>query len=161
MMQLIEAGKVVGTHGVHGEMRIEPWCDDVKFLLGFPVVYIAKTPYKVLSARAHKSLVLFQLENITTPQDVQAMRGQVVYIDRDGVDLPQGRYFVQDLIGLSVIDINQGRVGTLYEVMTMPAHDVYRVQGEDGEHYIPVVPEFIKEIDIDKGIVTVELIEGM
>ncbi|MCL2083580.1 MAG: ribosome maturation factor RimM [Oscillospiraceae bacterium] len=160
-MQLIEAGKIVGTHGVHGEVKIEPWCDEPDFLLRFSDVYINKKPYKVTNSRVHKTLVILKLDNIETPQDAQALRGMELSIDREGISLPEGRYFVQDLIGLSVINHDGARVGVLYEVMTMSAHDVYRVQGDDGEHYIPVVPEFVKEIDIDSGIIHVKLIEGM
>jgi len=160
-MELIEAGKIVGTHGVQGELKVEPWCDAPDFLLKFTTVYLNQKPYQVTGARVHKSLALFKLEGIDDPQAGQALRGQVLHIDRTGVTLPPGRYFVQDLIGLSVYDQEGERVGTLYDVLSLPAHDVYRVQGEDGEHYIPVVPEFIKEIDVENGKILVNLIEGM
>ena len=160
-MDLIEAGKIVGTHGVRGEVKIEPWCDSPEFLREFKVLHISGEARAVLSARIHKTHVLTLFEGIGDPQAAQAIVGKIVYLDRTGVTLPEGRYFVQDLIGLSVIDADGTRVGTLYEVMSMPAHDVYHVKGEDGEHYIPVVPEFVREIDIAAGIVRVSLIEGM
>lgn len=159
-MELQEAGKVAGTHGIHGEIKVEPWCDGPDFLLGFDEVYISSKPFKVLSARVHKSLVLMRLEGLDNPEDAGAYRGKTLYINREGVVLPPGRYFISDLIGLSVIDGDGERVGTLYDVLSMPAHDVYHVRGE-GDHYIPAVPEFVKEIDIDKGIMHVNLIEGM
>ncbi len=160
-MQLIEAGRIVGTHGVRGELKVEPWGDGPDFLLKFSTVYIQRKPYTVQQARIHKSLVLFKLEGVDDPQAGQALRNQELYIDRTGVILPEGRFFVQDIVGLSVMNQNGTRLGTLYEVMTLPAHDVYRVQGELGDHYIPAVPQFIKNIDLKSGVIRVELIEGM
>jgi 16S rRNA processing protein RimM len=158
---LLEIGKIAGTHGVRGELRVEPWCDSPDFLAGFPCVYFnGKQQYRVLSARPHKSLVLMMLEGVDTVEAAQALRGTVIYIDRSGITLPEGRYFVQDLVGLAVFNGTE-RVGTLYDVLNAPAHDVYVVRGEDGERMIPAVPEFVKEIDIDAGIIRVELIEGM
>jgi len=161
MDNLIESGVIVGTHGVRGEIRVEPWCDGPEFLLQFKTVYLAGKPYPVEAARVHKSLALLKLRGVDDVQTAQALRGREVWIDRTGVVLPEGRYFVRDLTGLSVVDADGVRVGTLYEVMSLPAHDVYRVQGEDGERYIPATPQFVKEIDLSAGIVRVELIEGM
>jgi len=170
-MELLEIGKIVGTHGVRGELRVEPWCDNPAFLAGFTSVYISGQPQKVISARPHKSLVLMMLEGVDTVEAAQALRGTVLHIDRTGVELPEGRYFIQDLVGLSVRRTAGGdgtcgcetgeHIGTLYDVLTAPAHDVYVVRGEDGDRMIPVVPEFVKKIDIDAGVIWVELIEGM
>ncbi|MDR0326287.1 MAG: ribosome maturation factor RimM [Oscillospiraceae bacterium] len=157
---LQEIGKVAGTHGVRGELRIEPWCDSPAFLAGFETVHLLGQPYKVQSARPHKSLVLMKLDGVDTVEAAQMLRGSILYIDRSGVELPEGRHFIQDLVGLSVLD-GEERIGTLYDVLTAPAHDVYVVRGEDGERMIPAVPEFVKEIDIDGGVIRVKLIEGM
>jgi 16S rRNA processing protein RimM len=159
-MELLEIGKIAGTHGVRGELRVEPWCDSPAFLAGFETVYIDGQPKKVLSARPHKSLVLMLLEGIDTVEAAQALRETVLHIDRTGVALPDGRYFIRDLIGLAVFD-GAERIGTLYDVLTAPAHDVYVVRGGDGDRMIPVVPEFVREIDIGAGVIRVELIEGM
>jgi 16S rRNA processing protein RimM len=157
---LMEIGKIAGTHGIRGELRVEPWCDSPAFLAEFSSVYLNGAERKVKSARPHKSLVLMMLEGIDTVEAAQALRGTVIHIDRTGVALPEGRYFIQDLIGLSVLDGTE-HIGTLYDVLTAPAHDVYMVRGGDGDRMIPAVPEFVKGIDIDAGIIRVELIEGM
>jgi 16S rRNA processing protein RimM len=159
-MELLEIGKAAGTHGIRGELRVEPWCDSPAFLAGFETVYIGGTPRKVAQSRVHKSFVLMKLDGTDTVEAAQALRGAVLSIDRSGVALPEGRFFIQDLIGLGVFD-GEERVGTLYDVLTTPAHDVYVVRGEDGEHMIPAVPEFVKEIDVENGVIKVTLIEGM
>jgi 16S rRNA processing protein RimM len=160
-MDLIEIGKIVGTHGVRGELRVEPWCDSPAFLAGFPAVCLHGKAHTVESARVHKRLVLLKLEGVDTVESAQALRDGVLYIDRSGIELPEGRYFIQDLIGLSVTGQDGERVGTLYDVLTAPAHDVYIVRGGDGEHMIPAVPEFVKKIDLENGVIQVALIEGM
>ena len=157
---LQEIGKVAGTHGVRGELRVEPWCDSPAFLAGFTTVYLRGEARAVLSARQHKRFVLMKLDGVESVEAAQALRDSVLYIDRSGVALPEGRYFIKDLIGLAVFDGGE-RIGTLYDVLTAPAHDVYVVRGGDGEHMIPAVPEFVKEIDLEQGIVRVALIEGM
>lgn len=160
MPDLQEIGKIVGTHGIRGELRVEPWCDSPAFLAGFSTVFLRGKPYAVESVRTHKSLALIKLESVDSVEAAQALREVVLHIDREGVTLPEGRYFVKDLIGLSVMDGDE-RIGTLTDVLSMPAHDVYQVRGDDGEHLIPAVPEFVKEIDIESGIMRVSLIEGM
>jgi 16S rRNA processing protein RimM len=166
-VELIEIGKIAGTHGVRGELRVEPWCDSPAFLAGFKMVYLKRrasepiTGVSVTLARVHKRMVLMQLEDIDTVEAAQALRDTVLYIDREGVELPEGRYFIQDLIGLSVVGQDGERIGTLYDVLAAPAHDVYIVRGDGGEHMIPAVPEFVKEIDVPGGVIRVKLIEGM
>lgn len=160
-MQWMEAGKVVNTHGVIGEVKIEPWCDSPDFLLAFGELLVGGEIYKASSLRVHGKMVLAKLDGVDSVQDAQRLKERIISIDRTGVTLPEGRYFVQDLIGLTVVDQDGTRVGTLYDVMSMPAQDVYVVRGDDGEHYIPAVPEFVTEINLATGFVAVRMIEGM
>ena len=108
----LEAGRVVGTHGVRGELRVEPWCDSARFLTGFSEFYWdgGKEKVKVTSSRPHKNLLLLKLEGIDTVEQGDALRGRVLYLNRKDVKLPEGRYFVQDLMGLSAVDADDGHV---------------------------------------------------
>ena len=90
------------------------------------------------------------------------LRDRIVYINRDDVKLPEGRYFVQDIVGMKVYDLRQKReIGTLRDVLNLPAGDVYVVQNGTAEYLIPANPVFIKEIDPAGQIITVETIKGM
>ncbi|MCL2085230.1 MAG: ribosome maturation factor RimM, partial [Oscillospiraceae bacterium] len=93
----------------------------------------------------------------------QALKGLVAEADVSGVELPEGRYYVRDLIGLAVVDDAAGRpVGTVEDVLQRPAHDVYAVRDTEGrERLIPAVDEFIKSIDMDARVMRVTLIEGL
>ena len=104
--EFLEAGKVVGTHGVRGELRVEPWCDSAEFLTQFKTLYWEKgsVPVKVLGARVHKSLVLLRLEGVGSATQGDMLRGKILYLARKDAKLPEGRYFIQDLIGMQIQD---------------------------------------------------------
>ena len=78
--EFLEAGKIVGTHGIRGELRVEPWCDSADFLTGFKTLYWngGETPVKVLGARVHKSLVLMKLEGVESATQGDLLRGKVL-----------------------------------------------------------------------------------
>ena len=108
----LEAGRIVGTHGVRGELRLEPWCDTAAFLSGFKTLYWqeGRTPAQVESARPHKSLLLLKLAGVDTVEQAEALRGRVVYIARTDARLPEGQYFQQDLLGCEVVDADTQQV---------------------------------------------------
>ena len=158
----LEAGQIVNTHGIQGEVKIVPWCDSPEFLCGFDTLYIDGAPVKVRAARAHKGNVLARLEGVDDVNAAMRLKGKRVSIDRTGVELPDGRHFIADLIGLTVIDDDTGaELGAIADVLTPPAHEVYVVRGGGKEYMIPAVDEFVKEIDVDGGFIRVKLIEGM
>ncbi len=160
--RFLEAGQIVNTHGIRGEVKIVPWCDSPEFLCGFDTLYIDEAPIRLRAARPHKGNVLAALEGVDTVEGAMALKGKTVHIDRADVTLPEGRHFLADLIGLRVVDADNGaELGVLTEVLTPPAHQVYLVKGPQGEHLIPAVEEFIVETNVDGGYLRVRLIEGM
>ena len=160
--QFLEAGQVVNTHGVRGEVKIVPWCDSPEFLCGFDTLYIDGAPVKVRESRPHKGNVLARLEGVDDVNAAMRLKNKVVSIDRTGVVLPEGRHFLADLIGLKVVNDDTGEeLGILEEVLTPPAHEVYVVRGGGKEYLIPAVDAFLRGTDMDAGWVRVHLIEGM
>lgn len=158
----LEAGKIVNTHGIAGEVKILPWADEPAFLLQFETVYIDEQPVKVRSARVHKNCVLAKLEGVEDVNAAMRLRDKVVCIDREDADLEEGAFFLADLMGLEVRDAGSGAVlGQIDDVLTLPASNVYVVKGGAREHMIPAVPEFIAETNVDEGYLLVRLIEGM
>ena len=159
--QFLEAGQIVNTHGIRGEVKIVPWCDSPEFLLQFDTLYLDGRPVNVLEARVHKGNVLARLEGVEDVNAAMALKGRTVFIDRTGVELPEGRHFIADLIGLNVVDADSGEVlGVVADVLTPPAHEVYVVKGEH-EYLIPAVDEFVIETNVEGGYIKVRLIEGM
>ena len=156
----LEAGKIVNTHGIRGEVKIEPWADSPDFLKRFKTIYIDSLPVAVQSARVHGAFVIAKLEGADDVNATMALKNRVVFIDRADVRLPKGRFFIADIIGASVVSDEGEALGELADVMEMPAQNIYVVRGER-EILIPDVPEFIKSIDAESGVITVHLIEGM
>lgn len=160
--QFLEAGQIVNTHGIKGEVKIVPWCDTPDFLCDFDVFYINEKPVEVEDIRVHKGNVLAKLAGVNDIDAAAALKNKVICIDRDDVELPEGRHFIADLIGLEVRDAETGAVlGMIEDVLTPPANEVYVVKGGSKEYMIPAVEEFLAETNVEAGYVRVRMIEGM
>lgn len=158
--QYLEAGKIINTFGVRGEVKIEPWCDDAAFLKQFKTLYIEGKPYSVLSAKVHKGFLMVQFAGVEDVNAAMLLKNKMVHFRRADARLPKGQFFFADIMGAEVVD-EQGRsIGVLAEVLTLPAQNIYIVKGES-EHSIPAVPEFILETDVENKRIRVHLIEGM
>ena len=158
--QYLEAGEIVNTHGVRGEVKILPWTDSADFLRRFQTLYINETPYAVKSSFVHKGCLIAALEGVESVEAAMALKGKTLCIDRADARLPKGSFFLSDLLGAAVVTEAGERVGVLADILELPGQNVYVVRGEK-EHLIPAVPEFILDTDVERGVVTVRLIEGM
>lgn len=161
--QYLEVGKVTNVHGLMGEVRVQPWADSPDFLCQFKTLYVDKAhwPIRVERARVHKNMVILKLEGVTDVNGALAMRNAVLYIDRKDANLPEGSFFLADLMDMEVRD-TQGKVlGKIADVLTLPANNVYVVRGGEREIMIPAVDQFVKEVNVDEGYMSVALIEGM
>lgn len=160
MNKYLEAGIIVNTHGIKGEVKIQPWADSADFLKGFKYLYIDGKPYELLSGKVHKECLIAELSGVSGVNEAMVMKNKVVSIDREDAKLPKGDFFIQDLIGAIVVDESGKELGKLTDVLELPSSNVYVVTGER-EILIPAVPQFIIKTDVNAGLVTVRLIEGM
>lgn len=158
--QYLEAGKIVNTFGIRGEVKLDPWCDSAEFLKPFKTLYIDGKPRKVASSRVHKGMLIVKFEDVEDVNGAMLLKNKLVHFDRGDAKLPRGHFFLADIIGATVIDEAGNEVGKLTEVMDLPKGHVYVVKGES-EHSIPAVPEFVLDTDVENGIIRVHLIEGM
>nr|WP_297174496.1 ribosome maturation factor RimM [uncultured Agathobaculum sp.] len=163
--QFLEAGKIVGTHGIRGDLKVQSWCDSPEVLCDFDTLYLDEnTPVAVQRAQVHKNIVLMHLKGVDSPEAAEALRGRVLHIDRDDVELPEDLVFIQDILGFTVFDRRLGReIGRLHDVLTdNPAHDMYEVATPAGRLvYIPASKPFLQQIDMKAGIIYIESIEGL
>lgn len=164
LKQYLEAGRIVGTHGIRGEMRLECWCNTPAFLSKFKTLYLdeGRTALSV-TCRPHKNIVLVTVRGVDTIEKADEYKGRILYIDRADVRLGKGEHFVQDIIGLNVTDVNSGKVyGTVKDVLKTGSNDVYEMQGEDKKlYYIPVIPDIIDRLDFDAGAVYIRPMKGL
>lgn len=159
--KFIEAGKIVNTHGVRGEVKIMPWLDSAEFLCGFKTIYIDEKPVKMTGAKPHKGCVIAGLEGVCDVNAAMALKNKLIFIDRQDAKLPEGGYFLVDIIGKPVRDEAGNELGKLVDIMERPASDIYVVKSDGGREYlIPAVPEFVISASPENGLV-VRLIEGM
>ncbi|MCR5122782.1 MAG: ribosome maturation factor RimM [Ruminococcus sp.] len=162
--KLLETGKITSVFGIKGEFRVQPWCDSPELLCELETLYWKSgTPVNVERARVQKNMVIMKIEGTDTPEDAQKLRGRVLYMNRDDVELEEGAYFIADLIGLTVKDASTGEVyGTLCDVTETGANDVYHVKKEDGKVLlVPAIPDVIGEIDTENGIMTITPLAGL
>ena len=161
----LECGKIINTHGVKGTVKAESWCDSPYVLAELERIYTEENgrakEYKVLHASVFKQFVLLELEGVFGMDAALEMKNKVIYASRDDIELEEGDFFIADLIGLPVIDVDSGReYGKITDVINTGASDIYVIKTPEGEAMMPAVDELVKEIDLDKGVL-VKPIEGM
>ena len=161
----IECGKIINTHGCHGGVKLESWCNTPEVLASLKSLYLLSggnyTEHRVLRASVFRQFVVAELEGIADMDAALALKNTVVYARRSDIPLDEGEYFIADLIGLPVRGASTGKLyGTLKETINRGASDIYVVDTPDGDRMIPAVPEFIRSIDPDTEIL-VSPIEGM
>lgn len=164
MKKLIETGKIVSVFGIKGEVKVQPWCDDPQLLCELDTLYYKSgTPVEVEHARVAKNIVVMKIKGVDTANDAQKLRNRVLYLDRDDVELEEGAYFIQDLIGLAVKDADSGRVyGEITDVTQTGANDVYHIKAPDGKmYYIPAIKDVVKQTDIEGGVMLITVLEGL
>ena len=128
--KFLEAGKIVGTHGIRGDLKVQSWCDTPEVLCDFDTLYLdEKTPVEVTSAQVHKNVVLMHLKGVDTVEAAEKLRGKILHLDRDDVDLPEDLVFIQDILTFKVYDLRVDRViGHIRDVLTSnPAHDMFEI----------------------------------
>ena len=164
LKQYLEAGRIVGTHGVRGEMRVECWCNTPEFLKKFKTLYLdeGRTALSV-TCRPHKNIALLTVKGVNSIEEADELRGKILYIDRSDVRLEKGEHFVQDIIGLSVTDADTSEVyGVVKDVLKTGSNDVYEMQGKDNKlYYIPVIPDIIDRLDFEAGAVYIRPMKGL
>lgn len=160
MNEFLDCGQIVNTHGIHGEVRIVPWADSPDFLCQFSTLYVDGRALEVTASRVHKGSVIARLQGVDTVEAAMTLKGKTVQLCRADAKLPEGAFFLADIIGLDVVDENGSKLGTLREVLSPSVQQIYVVEGQR-EIMIPAVPEFILETNIEAGYIRVRLIEGM
>ena len=162
----IEAGKIMNTHGIAGDVVVESYCDVPEVLKALPSLYLRSNgEYRKLDvkkASLFKGRVLFHFAGYDTVEAAILLKNRMIYAERADFLLEDGEYFIADLIGLPVYDRDSGETyGTVSDVVNYGASDIYEITKSDGKKgYVPVVPEFVKEIDLEKGI-AIKVIEGL
>ena len=160
-LEQVEVGQIVNTHGVRGELKVQPWCDVPEQFLEFHTLYLDGAPVKSTAVRIHKNNVLLTLPGVTDMDAALHLKGKILSVQREDIQLPEGRYLNAELMGLSVVDAETGKeIGTIQDVLIYPANNVLVVKGEK-EYLIPAVPAVIESTNLETNTMTIHLMKGM
>lgn len=164
--EYLEIGKIVNIHGLRGDVKVMPWCDEPELLCEFDRLFIDKDKKEIFTedAKVFKNTVIMHFEGCDTPEAAEKLRNKILYMHRDDLELDEGVYFIQDLIGLRVVDADNGKVyGTIKDVSQTGANDVYEVfdSGLNKTYWIPAIPDVVIETDIDGEIMKIRPLEGL
>ncbi|NLT57684.1 MAG: 16S rRNA processing protein RimM [Clostridiales bacterium] len=163
-MKLIETGKIVTTHGVRGEVRAEVWGDGPEALLAVEAFYRADgSPLQVEYSRVHRGALNLKLAGYDDIDRAMALIGTVLYLDRESFELPEGTYFVRDLIGLLVLDRDTGETyGRIVQVQPTGANDVYHIEAEDGRLLlVPAIAQVVASVDLAAAEMRITPLKGL
>jgi len=164
---LRDVGKVVGVHGLRGDLKVRPHSGDPELLLAAAGLWLRLPTGELMQVSPcrqslHKGQVLLRLKGYESINLAETLVGSSVLLPGDQFPaLDEDEYYWHQLEGLQIIDRNHGPIGTLQSMFTTTAHDTYVGNGEFGEILIPAVGRFILEIDLKKRVMKVDLPEGL
>lgn len=160
--EYLEAGKIVNTHGIRGEVKIMPYTDVPEILCEFDRLFLDRKEIFIERARVAKNMVIAKLEGVDTPEQAEKLRNKILYMHRDDLELDDDTYFIQDLIGIEVKDADTGFVyGKITDVMQTGANDVYVIHGNGREYLVPAIADVVISTDIDGNSMTIRALEGL
>ena len=166
MEELLKVGIIASTHGVRGEVKVFPMTDDVRRFQDCKELLLdtgkEKKKVEIESVKFFKQFVILKFRGYDSINDIEAYKGKELYVTRENaVSLEQGEYFIADLIGLSVFDEEENRIGTLKDVIETGANDVYSVETDEGEILLPAIRDCILDVDVEGGKMHVHILPGL
>ena len=162
----LQAGQIVSTHGVRGEVRFQPWCDGADFLKKFKRLYTAENggnSFEIASVRDHGNVVILKIKGIDNIDDALKLKSTVLYIKRADAKLPKGRYFIAELIDCTVVDDDDESIvyGVISDVSQTGANDVWHIEKDGREYLIPAIPDVLRNVDVESGIIRIKPLKGI
>lgn len=161
--EYLEAGKIVTTHGIKGEVKIMPYTDTPELLCEFERLFIGKDKMELYieRSRVSKNMVIAKIEDIDTVEAAEKYRNKLLYMHRDDLELDENTFFIQDLIGMEVKDADSGfSYGKITDVLQNGANDVYVING-DREYLVPAIPDVVISTDIENDLMIIRPLEGL
>ena len=167
MQKRLEIGQIVNTFGIKGQVKVKPFTDDINRFDRLKKIYISnkngKKEYQIQEVKYHKNMVLMKLEGVDTPEQADLLRQSYLLVDRaDEEPLEEGVYYIVDLLGLEVYTDDNKLLGKVDDIFNTGSNDIYVVKDEMGKQILlPGIPDVLKNVDLEKGKITVHLIPGL
>ena len=167
MQEYFEIGQIVNTFGIKGELKVVPFTDDIERFEELKSIYIVKNKqlieYEIEQIKYHKNMIILKLKKVEDMNTAEKLKGCYIQIHRKNArKLPEGTYFIADIIGSQVITDEGKILGIVDDIYNTGAKDIFVVKDEMGKQILlPHIEEVILNIDVEKQIVTVHLLEGL
>ena len=162
-MEKIKIGKIVNAVGLKGEVKVYNYSDSEEVYERTPEIYTGDRLLKVENVRMQKNMVILKLSGIDDRNAAEAAKGTELFItEADLPELPEGQFYIRDLIGMEVEEQGGSFHGVVTDVLQNTAQDIFEVKRDDGKTVlIPKVDAFVQKIDGKERLITVTLIEGL
>ena len=162
----LEIGQIVSTHGIRGEIRLNPWCDGPEFVKKFKTLYRddkGNNPFKIISCRPHGNVAVIKLEGVDTVEAARALKNTVLYMKRSDVNLPAGKWFISELIGCAVLDADDNSVvyGKIKDIDSGMANDIWYIETPEKEVLIPAIKDVVIRCDVADNKVYIRPLRGL
>ncbi len=167
MEDMLRIGVVTTTHGIHGEVKVFPTTDDVKrFKKTDEVILITKQGNLTLhveSAKFFKNIVIVKFKEYNDINEVEGFRKCDLMVTRENaLPLKEGQFYFCDVIGAIVVDEDGTAIGTIKDVIETGANNVFSIETQEGKEVLfPVIPQCIKKVDVEAGIVKAHIMKGL
>lgn len=167
MQKYFEVGQIVNTFGVKGLLKVKAFTDELERFEELKTVYICKKNemqlVEIEGVQYHKNMVLLKIKGIDDMGEAEKYKGLFLKIDRkDAKKLPEGKYFIADLIGLDVYTDDEKYLGKVDDIFQTGSNDVYVIKDEMGKQILlPGIPEVIKKVDLENEKIIVHLLKGL
>ena len=159
----IKIGKVTGATGLKGEVRVYSYAESNDRFSKLAGVWLEEDESGIENVRFHKDMVILKLAGINDRNAAEKVKNRFVYMKEDDLEeLPEGQYYVKDLIGLKAVTVSGDEIGTITDILQNTPQDIYEIEKKDGKKaLIPGVPDFLKKIDTENGVVVFDPAEGL
>lgn len=158
-------GKIVGSRGTNGELKVDPWCDSPEDFFEIKNLFtdISDLPLNIENLRTHKNQILMKIKNVTDKNSVENLRGKSIYAFKKDIPIDENRYFIEDLKGCKIIDAKSKVIyGVLKDVLNTGASDIYSViNSKNKEYLVPIIDGTIEEINLENEQIFINPIKGV
>ena len=165
-MEYLEAGKIVNTHGLRGEVKVVPWTDSPETFEDIKSVYIKKKTgdmrLNIKSLKYQKNNIILKFDEISTIEEAELLKNKTIYIDRDELGaLPEGVYYIADIIGLKAVDENGTEIGTVIDIFNTGSNDIYEIKREGKKNLLLPDIDDVITVELENERIVVKIPKGL
>ncbi len=166
-MDFLEVGKIINTHGLRGEVKIVTWTDSPEVFEEIGAVYVKghtdAEKMTIKNVKYQKNNIIVKFAEINSIEDAEKYKNTILLADRDTLgELPEGVYYIADLIGCVIFEENGEKIGVLQDVFSTGSNDVYDIKRENKKNLlIPIIDGVLKAVDIQNKKITIKIPEGL